>query len=279
MTLRALPAIEAVQALSSIEWRPDDESVGRWSAEIRAASESDRTISILDAIGENFFGEGVSSKRIAAALRTMGEGEVTVSINSPGGDFFEGVAIYNMLREHKGRVVVNVLSLAASAASVIAMAADELRVASSGFLMIHNAEGLVFGNRHEMRAAVELLEPFDRAMRDLYASRSGQSAAQIEEWMDRETFFSGAQAVELGLADALLSSDEVTTDESVEARQRSAIQRVEASLAAQGISRKERRSLLAEMKAGMPSAAGTVTPSADEDLARAIRACIETLKP
>ncbi|TKA83994.1 Clp protease ClpP, partial [Sulfitobacter sp. 15WGC] len=82
----------------------------------------------LGEIGGGDYGDGVTSKRIAGALRSIGERDVRVDINSPGGDFFEGVAIYNMLREHKAKVTVNVLGLAASAASVIAMAGDEIKV-------------------------------------------------------------------------------------------------------------------------------------------------------
>ncbi|MBN0106041.1 Clp protease ClpP, partial [Pseudomonas aeruginosa] len=83
-------------------------------------------------------GEGVTAKRIAGALRAIGgDVDVTVNINSPGGDVFEGLAIYNLLREHKGKVTVRVLGLAASAASFIAMAADEVKIARAGFLMIH----------------------------------------------------------------------------------------------------------------------------------------------
>ena len=98
----------------------------RWNSGVKAASEDDNTISILDPIGEDWYGNGVTSKRVSAALRAIGKTDVTVSINSPGGDYFEGLAIYNLLRDHPAKVTVKIVGIAASAASVIAMAADEV---------------------------------------------------------------------------------------------------------------------------------------------------------
>src|SRR5690606_30844040 len=105
-----------------------------------AVDDEERTIGIYDVIGQDFWtGEGVTAKRVAAALRSMGAGPVTVYINSPGGDVFEGLAIYNLLREHKGEVTVKVMGLAASAAPVIEMAGDVVQVPRARFLMILNA--------------------------------------------------------------------------------------------------------------------------------------------
>src|SRR5690606_22249784 len=120
MSIRKLPKIEALVPPKCLQWEEPDGALARWSPEIRAADDSG--ISILGHIGESFDGSGVTARRIAAALRSSGEKDVTVAINSPGGDFFEGVAIYNLLREHKAKVTVKVMGLAASAASVIAMA-------------------------------------------------------------------------------------------------------------------------------------------------------------
>lgn len=83
-------------------------------------------------------GEGVTAKRISAALRAIGEQDIVVNLNSPGGDMFEGLAIYNLLRAHSGKVTVNILGIAASAASIIAMAGDEIKMGRGAFLMIHN---------------------------------------------------------------------------------------------------------------------------------------------
>jgi ATP-dependent Clp protease protease subunit len=118
-------------------------------------------------------GEGVTSKADRGALRPSARSDVTVNINSPGGDFFEGIAIYSLLREHPHNVTVKVMGLAASAASIIAMAGDKIEISDIGFLMVHNAWALAVGNRHDMREAADTLEPFDDAMAGLYAARAG----------------------------------------------------------------------------------------------------------
>jgi len=275
MSLRKLPEIKAFKALSNMEWQPRTDVVDRWNAGIHAATSDEASISILGEIGGGDYGDGITSKRIAGALRSIGERDVRVDINSPGGDFFEGVAIYNMLREHKARVTVNVLGLAASAASVIAMAGDEIKVAKTGFLMIHNAWGITIGNRHDMQAAAGMMEPFDRAMRDLYAERSGLKAEQVEAWMDAETFFTGEDAVKNGLADGYLSDAEIEQDAD-NGKRASAIAKIEASMAAQGLSRRERRSLLAELQGGADVSPPNVMPSAD--IIAALRGNTEKLK-
>ena len=275
MSLRKLPEIKAFKALSKMEWQPRTDVVDRWNAGIHAAASDEASISILGEIGGGDYGEGVTSKRISGALRSIGERDVRVDINSPGGDFFEGVAIYNMLREHKAKVTVNVLGLAASAASVISMAGDEIRVATTGFLMIHNAWGITIGNRHDMQAAAATMEPFDRAMRDLYAERSGSKVEDVEAWMDAETFFTGEDAVKVGLADGYLSDGEIEHDKD-SGKRASAIAKIEASMAAQGLSRRERRSLLAELHGGADVSPPDVMPSAD--IIAALRGNTEKLK-
>jgi ATP-dependent protease ClpP protease subunit len=105
-----------------------------------------------------------------------------------------------------------VLGLAASAASVIAMAGDEIQIGASSFLMIHNAWVLAIGNRNDLREVADFLEPFDRALADVYVARAGQDLAVVQSAMDAETWFNGSQAVELGYADSLLAADEVAFD-------------------------------------------------------------------
>lgn len=229
----ALPAIPVptnrkVTALST------DGAIERWNPKVRAKAEDDEaTISIYEVIGEDYWtGGGVTVKRIDAALRSVGNRDVTVNINSPGGDVFEGIAIYNRLREHQGKITVKVFGLAASAASIIAMAGDNVQVGAASFIMIHNAWVLAVGNRHDLRDVAEFLEPFDRALADVYVARSQQPLEAVQAAMDAETWMSGGQAVELGYADALLAADEaVTTDEpEPEEDKVKAIRRAEAAL-------------------------------------------------
>lgn len=235
----------------------------KWNPAIQAAVESTSdTITIYGVIGEDWYGEGVTLKRIDAALRAIGERDVTVYINSPGGDMFEGIAIYNRLREHSHKVSTKVLGMAASAASVIYLAGEERQVASSAFLMIHNCWTILAGNRHYLRDVADDMQEFDAAMADLYAETSGQTVESMAEMMDDETFIRGKRAVELGLATGLLAADEVTERTTTETQQNNALKAMDIALAKTGMPRSERRELFANFKSGTPRAAGGDTPRA-----------------
>lgn len=281
MTIRPIPEIRAFAPLDGVEWEPPGEALSRWHDGVRSAHEGDgNVIEIFDVIGEDFWtGGGWTARRVSQALQDFGGGEVIVNINSPGGDFFEGVAIYNLFREHPGRVDVKVMGLAASAASVIAMAGDSIAMPKAGFMMIHNAWGVVMGNRHDLTKAAETLAPFDDAMAAVYADRAEVDKAQAAAWMDDEKWFNGEQAVEAGLADSLLSSDEVVSDpaDDAQAKHKQALRAVERALADKGKSRSERRALLAELQGGKPGAAPTAKPGAGVTEAD-IRSLIKTLR-
>lgn len=251
----------------------------KWNPAIKAAVENTSdTITIYGIIGEDWFGEGVTLKRIDAALRAIGDKEVTVYINSPGGDMFEGIAIYNRLREHSQKVTTKVLGLAASAASVIYLAGEERQVASSAFLMIHNCWTWLAGNRHYLRDVADDLEEFDAAMADLYAETSGQPVEDMAELMDDETFIRGKRAVELGLATSLLTAEEVVERPDPEAKQASALKAMDMALAKAGMSRTERREMFATFKPSTPSAAGGDTPRAvPTDTPRAVELNLQPL--
>lgn len=251
----------------------------KWNPAIKAAVENTTdTITIYGVIGEDWFGEGVTLKRIDAALRAIGDKPVTVYINSPGGDMFEGIAIYNRLREHSQKVTTKVLGLAASAASVIYLAGEERQVASSAFLMIHNCWTWLAGNRHYLRDVADDLEEFDAAMADLYAETSGQTVEDMAELMDDETFIRGKRAVELGLATSLLTAEEVVERADPEAKQANALKAMDMALAKAGMSRTERREMFATFKPSTPSAAGGDTPRAvPTDTPRAVELNLEPL--
>src|SRR5690606_3204451 len=118
-----------------------------------------------------------------------------------GGDMFEGIAIYNLLRAHKAKVKIEVMGWAASAASIIAMAGDEIVMGLGTFMMVHNAWGVVIGNRHDMRDTADLFDGFDSAIVDIYQARTGQDRDAIEKLMDAETFMGPSEAMENGFAD------------------------------------------------------------------------------
>jgi len=254
-------------------------AIDRWSPDLRAAANGDdATISILDPIGQDFWGEGVTAKRISAALRSIGDNPVTVNINSPGGDVFEGLAIYNLLREHSAEVTVNILGLAASSASVIAMAGDRVRIGRAAFVMIHNSWVIAMGDRHALRDVSDWLEPFDAALGDVYEARTGLSRPKLMGMMDDETWINGQSAVDQGFADDLLESDDVAHDgEGASAKSLRAEKKFDLVAARAGLSRSAARDLLRECKGGLPGAALTHTPGA-VDLAAQINDLRDFLK-
>jgi len=273
MSLRQLPDLSALANPKGLEWDMDETALDRFNAGLRAAAdEASDTISILGPIGDNYWTEGVTAKRIAAALRSIGAKPVDVIVNSPGGDLFEGFAIYNLLRDHKATVTVKVIGLAASAASVIAMAGDTVLVPRAGFIMIHNAWGMVIGNRHDWRAAADTVEPFDAAMASVYAARTGNDAKAIGKWMDAETWFNGDDAVAQGFADELLPADQVREKES-ETSASAAVRQIESALKAKGLTRSQRRQVIADFRQGRPEGGPKPpTPRAGTEQLRSIAA-------
>ncbi|EOX9110369.1 head maturation protease, ClpP-related [Providencia rettgeri] len=203
-----LPVALEDRPCASISYELKPRALDKWNSSIRAAS-SANTISVLDVIGEDYWGEGVTAKRISGALRAIGNNDVVVNINSPGGDMFEGLAIYNLLRAHSGKVTVNILGIAASAASIIAMAGDEIHMGRGAFLMIHNCWSIGVGNRHDFAKLAADLEPFDKSMADIYVARSGQSESVVSKMMDDETYIASSDAIAKGFADGLLAADEI----------------------------------------------------------------------
>lgn len=266
MRKRNLPKFSSADRPQGLQWDISPQALQRWTPELMAADKADNTISVLDTIGvDPWTGDGVTAKRIAGALRAIGAGnDVVVNINSPGGDLFEGMAIYNMLRDHKGGVTVKVLGVAASAASIIAMAGDQIEIARAGFLMIHNTWVVAMGNRLDLRAMADTLEPFDAAMADIYAARSGLDAKAVAKMMNAETWIGGAAAVDQGFADELLPADQVAKDANAKG-DRIAAHALDLALAKAGLSRQQRQTLINDFRTGTQIAAGVVTQKADND--------------
>lgn len=154
----------------------------------------------------NYIGEGgITASDVRRKLDRVRTATVTLRINSGGGDVFEGFAIYNDLRAYKKRVRVEVAGLAASAASLVAMAADEIVMEKSSFLMIHNAWVLAMGDRNDLRKAADVLDQIDAGLRDVYVARTGNTKNVISKMMDDETWFSADEAVKSGFADAVIA--------------------------------------------------------------------------
>lgn len=265
MTLKSLPEAPAGRPSALSKRDLPSATMERWNGGIKAANTDENSISIFDVIGADYWGEGVTASRIAGVLRSMNGADVTVNINSPGGDMFEGLAIYNLLREYKGKVTVKVLGLAASAASIIAMAGDDVQIGRGAFLMIHNCWVYAMGNRHDLAQIAADMEPFDKAMGDIYSARTGLGMDEVAAMMDGETYIGGSDAVEKGFADRLLSAEEIANDDDSPA---AALRKLDALLAKADTPRSERRKLLKALTGSKPGAAAAHdgTPGATEEI-------------
>lgn len=170
---------------------------------MKAKGSSVAEVYIYEDIGKRF--GGVSDKQFAVDLKALGVvSTIHVRLNSYGGDVFEGLAIYRLLADHPATVVSFIDGIAASIASVIAMAGDEIRIAEAGEIMIHEAWTVAVGPAAEMRAAADHLEATSSSIADVYAARTGQSKDQIQAWMAAETTFQSTNAVKYGFAQMVM---------------------------------------------------------------------------
>jgi ATP-dependent Clp protease protease subunit len=161
---------------------------------------------IDDAIGESWFG-GIGHRYVNYFLKEHAKAkEILVRVNSPGGDVFTGAAIYNALKKCDARVIVEVEGLAASAASYISMAGDEIRVHKGAFFMIHQASGITFGRASDHEAAASLLSKINDEMADLYVARTGLDKAKVLQMLDDETWMNAEEAKELGFCDSIVAA-------------------------------------------------------------------------
>lgn len=167
-------------------------------------NEDERILYLDGAISEEtWYGDEVTPKQFKSELISK-NGDITVWINSPGGDVFAASQIYNMLMDYKGNVIVKVDGIAASAASVIAMAGTEVLMSPVSMLMIHNPITFAFGDVKEMGKAACMLEEVKESIINAYELRTGLTRAKISHLMDSESWFNAKKAVELGFADSIM---------------------------------------------------------------------------
>lgn len=165
---------------------------------------------------ETWFGDEVTPRIFRDELLD-GEGDISVWINSPGGDVFAAAQIYNMLRDYNGKVTVKIDSIAASAASVIAMAGDEILMGPTALMMIHNPMTVAAGSFSEMQKAIDMLDEVKQAIINAYEDKTGMRRGKISSLMDAESWFNAKKAVELGFADGILfENSDSSTEESKE---------------------------------------------------------------
>jgi ATP-dependent Clp protease protease subunit len=170
-------------------------------------NERERTLFLNGEISdETWYGDEVNPKLFKQELN-LEDGDITVWINSPGGDVFAASQIYNMLMDYKGKVTVKIDGIAASAASVIAMAGEEVLISPTGLIMIHNPMTIAFGDTEEMKKAIQMLSEVKESIINAYEIKTGLSRVKLSNLMDAETWFNAKKAVDLGFADKILFSD------------------------------------------------------------------------
>ena len=171
-----------------------------------AADKSAAEIQIYEDIGAGWFG-GVTAKDFSTDLKAAGKvKQIDVRIASYGGDVNEGLAIYRMLAEHDAKIVMHVDGVAASIASVIAMAGDEIVIAEAGSFMIHEAWNIVAGNAEDLRKMADNLDKASSQIADIYAARTKNNATKVKDWMRATTWFYGQEAVDNGFAQSVAAN-------------------------------------------------------------------------
>ena len=177
--------------------------VTNWlSYQPRASVHEPAVLQIFDQIGEDWFGgSGISAKAFSDALQSVGPGPLVVEINSPGGNVWDGLTIYNMLRGRQSPVTTRVVGIAASIASIIALAGDTIEMAEASLFMIHDPSGMVAGTSEDMRKMANALDQHAEILANIYVKRTGKTSAQIRAAMTAETWFTAQEAIQFGLAD------------------------------------------------------------------------------
>lgn len=174
----------------------------------------ENTLRIEGVIAEqSWFGDEITPTQFKSEL-SQRNGDITVWVNSPGGDVFAAVQLYNMLKEHNGKVTIKIDSLAASAASVIAMAGDEVLMSPSAMLMLHDPMSIVFGNEADLTACIDMLKEVKEAILNAYEIKTGAQRAKLSQFMTNETWFSAKKAIEWGFADGMLYKEEKSAEKS-----------------------------------------------------------------
>ena len=171
-------------------------------------NEGEKRVLLLDGeiSDETWWGDEITPQMFRSELHAA-EGDIDLWINSPGGDCYAAAQIYNMLMEYKGNVAVKIDGIAASAASVVAMAGSTVEISPLGMLMIHNPMTVSIGDTHEMERTITFLAEIKESIINSYELKTGLSRAKISRLMDAETWMNAKKAVELGFADSVLYAD------------------------------------------------------------------------
>ena len=171
-----------------------------------------RTLTLNGTIAEESWFEDDVTPRMFRDELNAGTGDVVIWINSPGGDCVAASQIYTMLMDYKGHITVKIDGIAASAASVIAMAGTEVLMSPTSLLMIHNPLTVAIGDSEEMQKAIAMLDEVKESIINAYELKTGMSRAKLAHLMDAETWMNAQKAIELGFADGILTRDACVSD-------------------------------------------------------------------
>lgn len=166
-------------------------------------SEGQAEVLIYDVIGWPF----IDANTFVNDLNKIKSKEITVGLNTPGGDVFDGTAIYNALKNHPAKIITRIDGIAASMGSIIALSGDEIQIGSNAYYMIHNPWSFAIGDYREMEKEAELLQRIGSTLAQTYSSRTGIDAGEAQSMMDDETWIIGSELVEQGFADTVLDNN------------------------------------------------------------------------
>lgn len=192
--------------------KPKAKKFWKWMNQADGEQGEERVLELYGTIAdESWFDDDITPKEFRDELFS-GTGDVTVWINSPGGDCVAASQIYSMLMDYKGKVTVKIDGIAASAASVIAMAGTTVLMAPTALMMIHNPMTAAFGDHEDMQKAIEMLEEVKESIINAYEIKTNLSRAKLSHLMDSETWMNAKKAIELGFADDILTDEKLAMD-------------------------------------------------------------------
>jgi len=177
--------------------------------EIKNQTNKEADIVLYGSIGESFWDDSISAKEFHQALKELPSTVETlnVRINSPGGDVFDGITIYNRLKQHKAKKVVYIDGMAASIASIIAMAGDEVIIGEGAQVMIHKPWTMAMGNSLELDSIINRLDDIEEQMLSIYSKRTGLDRSELRSMLAKETWLLSEEAIDLGFADKTMDED------------------------------------------------------------------------
>jgi len=179
-------------------------------------SQDEATVWLYDMIVSDSFFEGISAIDFAKQMTAIDAKTIHLRIDSPGGEIFAAQAMAQIIREHAAHTIAHIDGHAASAASWVALAADEVVIAPGGMIMNHNAQTIAYGDSRDLNETASLLEKVDGILIATYAEATGQDTQQIADWMDAETWFSAEEALLYKFADRIARNDDVALENAIQ---------------------------------------------------------------